>query len=433
MKAALIADDLTGANNVGVMLAKEKLATVTVSYERPSFPSRCEVVTVDTDSRYLPADEARARVAAAGQWAIGQGAQILCNRVDNLLRGNIGAETEGILQSAGANALAIVAPAFPVLGRCIVDGQLMVNGEPVHTNPVAANDPFAPVTQSYIPALIGEQFNSEVARAALKDVEAGASHLADRFRAMAGSGTRVAVVDAQTDAHVATIAAAMAMLDHNLIPVDPGPLSAQYLKACKTAAHEARRSSKVILALGSVTPISLAQFRSLVSKRGIEPVWLDPDAVLGSEAERADAIASAVEEGLARLPDTTVLAVTTRHIDHAPLDLDERARKSGLTPHALSKKISDALAVATMAIIERADGTIGGCFPSGGDVTASLFKCAETEAIEVYGDVIPLTAHVAFSGGRLDGLRLVTKGGSIGDEDAMETCLDFLIQKLNAG
>jgi len=303
----------------------------------------------------------------------------------------------------------------------------------VHTNPVAANDPFAPVTQSDIPALIGEQFNSEVARAALKDVEAGASHLADRFRAIADSGTCIAVADAQTDAHVATIAAAMAMLDHNLIPVDPGPLSAQYLKACKTAAHEAQRSSKVILALGSVTPISLAQFRSLVSKRGIEPVWLDPDAVLGSEAERADAIASAVEEGLARLPDTTVLAVTTRHIDHAPLDLDERARKSGLTPHALSKKISDALAVTTMAIIERSDGTIGGCFPSGGDVTASLFKCAETEAIEVYGDVIPLTAHVAFSGGRLDGLRLVTKGGSIGDEDAMETCLDFLIQKLNAG
>lgn len=86
-----------------------------------------------------------------------------------------------------------------------------------------------------------------------------------------------------------------------------------------------------------------------------------------------------------------------------------------------------------MAIIERSDGTIGGCFSSGGDVTASLFKCAETEAIEVDGDVIPLTAHVAFSGGRLDGLRLVTKGGSIGDEDAMETCLDFLLEQLNAG
>lgn len=432
MKAALIADDLTGANNVGVMLAKEDLATVTVSYERPSFPSRCEVVTVDTDSRYLAADEARARVIAAGQWAIGQGAEILCNRVDNLLRGNIGAETEGVLQSAGSESLAIVTPAFPVLGRCIVDGHLMVNGEPVHTNPVAANDPFAPVTQSYIPDLIGEQFETEIALAGLKDVDAGASHLANRLSAIAASGARIAVVDAWTDSHVATIAAAMAMLDRKPIAVDPGPLSAQYLRACKSARRGERRASKVILSLGSVTPVSHAQFRHLISKRGLEPVWLDPNAVLSSEAECADAIEAAVEEGLSRLVDMAVLAVTTRHIDHAPLDLDERARKSGLTPHALSKRISDALAEATMAIIERSDGTVGGCFPSGGDVTASLFKCAETEAIEVYGDVIPLTAHVAFSGGHLDGLRLVTKGGSIGDEDAMETCLAFLLQKLNA-
>lgn len=432
MKAALIADDLTGANNVGVMLAKEDLVTVTVGYERPSFPSRCDVVTVDTDSRYLPADEARARVVAAGRWAIGQGAEILCNRVDNLLRGNIGAETEGVLQSVGSRGLAVVAPAFPVLGRCIVDGYLLVNGEPVHTNPVAANDPFAPVTQSYIPDLIGEQFETEIALAGLKDVEAGASHLADRFRAIAASGVRVAVVDAWTDSHVATIAAAMVMLDCKPVAVDPGPLSTQYLKACKSAAHADRPASKVVLALGSVTPVSHAQFRHLISKRKLQPVWLDPSAVFGSKADRADAIDAAVIEGLSRLPDTNVLAITTRHIEHEPLNLDARAQKIGVTPHALSKRISDALAAATMAIIERSDGAIGGCFPSGGDVTASLFKCAETQAIEVFGDVIPLTAHVAFSGGRLDGLRLVTKGGSIGDEDAMETCLAFLLQKLNA-
>lgn len=430
MKAALIADDLTGANNVGVMLVKEGLKAVTVSHERPTFPASCEVVTVDTDSRYLSPDEARARVRDASRWALAQGAEILCNRVDNLLRGNIGSETEGILAQSASDALAVVAPAFPVLGRCIVDGHLLVNGEPVHRNAVAAGDPIAPVTASLIPELIAQQSDIEAVCIPLSDVERGSVHLAGRMEAVAAGGKRIVVVDAETDAHVVTIAEAMASLARPVIAVDPGPLSTQFLKATKKAEQAESGQGKVVVALGSITPISHAQFRYLLNKRGIEPIWLDPDALLADETARADAIKASVADGLSRLNDAQAIAITTRHVDHDPLDLEAEAKAAGLTPHQLSKRLSDGLASATLSIIEGANGAVGGCFPSGGDVTASLFKVAEAEAIEVFGDVLPLTAHVAFSGGRLDGLRLVTKGGSIGDEDAMETCLAFLIEQL---
>lgn len=432
MKAALIADDLTGTNNAGVLVAKQGLAAITVTHDRPWFPDNCEVVCVDTDSRYVAPEEAVQRVETMTAWAAEQGAQAWCNRVDNLLRGNIGAEIDGMLRALGAHATAVVSPAFPALRRLVIDGHLMVNDVPVHENPVAASDPFAPVTQSDIGDLINAQMAVDVARLGRDAVDAGAQTLAEHLERLAVGGARVVIVDAHDDSHVATLAEAMARVDRVLVPVDPGPLSALYLKAVRDRRSETRRGKKVILALGSVTPISLAQIRHLLYSRGLEPVWLDPDAVIGETDARAGAIETAVAAALESLEGNEVIVVTTRHPDHEPLDLDALAKGRGSSAYALSKEISDGLAEAVVAIVEQSDGAIGGCFPSGGDVAASLFKVAGTRAIRVFGDVIPLTAHVAFMGGLLDGLRLVTKGGSIGEEDAMETCLAFLLDELRA-
>ncbi len=51
MKRIVIADDLTGANNVGVLLTKQGLSAVVVTHESPTFPGACDVLCVDTDSR----------------------------------------------------------------------------------------------------------------------------------------------------------------------------------------------------------------------------------------------------------------------------------------------------------------------------------------------------------------------------------------------
>jgi|MDTC01.2.fsa_nt_gb uncharacterized protein YgbK (DUF1537 family) len=430
MKAALIADDLTGANNAGVLLLKQDLATITVTYENPSFPETCDAICIDTDSRYLPQEEAKRRVNAAARWACEHGAEILCNRVDNLLRGNIGAEIDGILSYLGRRAMAVVVPAFPALKRCVVDGYLLVDGSPVHEHPVASNDPISPVKQSFIPDIIAEQLDAPVSLVGLDNVAAGAERLAARLEADAGAGTRIVVVDSSRDEHLRTVAQAMAKLDRVLVAVDPGVLSAAYLKTYREKIKPAGRGKKVIISLGSVTSLSLRQFDYLISKWGIKAVRLDPSCLIGRRRKRDGEIKRAIREGLRRLETSSVIALTTFYPGDTPLDLESLAKTKGISPHMLSKRISDGLAEATCEVIKSSNGMIGGCFPSGGDVTASLFKVAETKAIKILGNVIPLTAHVEFSGGFLEGLRLVTKGGSIGDEDAMDTCLNFLVQEL---
>lgn len=426
MKAALIADDLTGANNAGVIVARQSFATMSVSHARPAFPQGCEVVCIDTDSRYVDPAVARERVRSATAWAAAQGTQVFCNRVDNLLRGNIGAETEGILAQLGPQAAAIASPAFPALGRLIVDGHLMVGGKPVHENAVAANDPFAPVRHSAIAAILAQQTSLPTAVIPRDGADFDIPSLTTRIEAAIAAGARIVVVDQRSEDDVVTLACAMAEIDRPLVPVDPGPLSALYLTKLRKRRNRAASTGRILVAIGSVTPVTRAQFQYLLDKRGVTPVLIDPLALVRSEPVRGAAIAEAVAAVGRSLAAHPVTVLTTRPPDRDMLDVAGLAAERALPPHSLSKSISDGLAAAVVATVAANRHEITGCFASGGDLVASIFATAEAEAIEIFGDVIPLTAYVTLVGGRLDGLPLVTKGGSIGDETAIDLCVGFL-------
>lgn len=432
MKRIVIADDLTGANNVGVLLTHEGLSAIVVTYNMSTFDGTGDVLCIDTDSRYLPAEEAMHRVRRVVQRERSRGATLFCNRVDNLLRGNIGAETAGILTALGPDALAVIAPAFPALKRHVVDGHLIVDGQPLHQNPIAANDPFAPVRQSSIAHIVAQQFDAPISALGLSDVESGVARLAQRLEAAAAAGSRAVVVDASTNEHLRIIAAAMAHVDRPSLPVDPGPLSALYLRTQREKVRTSR-GCKILASIGSITPLSTRQLTHFLSRINVDAVRLDAQALLASEDARQTAIAEAAAECLSHIQDSDIVVVTTQPADHCPADLARIARERGVTPHSVAKQISDGLAEATLNTLAASRGAIGGCFSSGGDVTASLFQRSETEAIRILGDVVPLTAYVELVGGRLHGLRMVTKGGSIGDESTLAECVQFLATSLVQG
>ncbi|MEJ2345964.1 MAG: four-carbon acid sugar kinase family protein [Gammaproteobacteria bacterium] len=430
MKRFVLADDLTGANNVGVLLTKQGLSTVVVTYEVPAFSGAYDVLCVDTDSRYVPSDEAAQRVQAVVEGQLSRGPGLFCNRVDNLLRGNIGAETAGMLRALGPDALAVVAPAFPALKRHVTEGCLIVDGTPVAEHPIAAKDPIAPVRHSRIADILAQQFSAPISVIGLPDVESGTDALARRLEREASRGSRAVVIDADTDEHLDIIAQAMTTLTRPCIPVDPGPLSALYLRGYGQLTR-LKHGHKVLVSVGSVTQLSRKQVNCLLSRLNAEPIRLDASALLGPDHTKRSTIEAAVTECLQRAKSaSTVIVLTTHPLGREPIDLETIASERGAFPRQIAKEISDGLAEATLETLDRSQGEIGGCFSSGGDVTASLFHLAEAEAIKILGDVIPLTAYVELIGGRLHGLRMVTKGGSIGGESTLVDCVRFLLDEL---
>ena len=111
MEIAIIADDLTGAADSGVQLARSGYRTAVVFRGAPIPPGNdLDAVAVDTNSRSLPAGFAAKRVVEAGH-AVRE-ARIVYKKIDSPLRGPRGAELAAAL-AATRRRKALIAPAFP--------------------------------------------------------------------------------------------------------------------------------------------------------------------------------------------------------------------------------------------------------------------------------------------------------------------------------
>lgn len=139
-KALVLADDLTGALEAGVLL-EGAAVTVQTASDAPA-------AVIDTESRHCGPDEARMRVAG---WIEQIPAELIYKKTDSTLRGNIGAEL-----SALPPGPIHYAPAYPRLGRTVREGRLYVNGVPVEET-AFARDPLDPVRDGSIRRVLARQ------------------------------------------------------------------------------------------------------------------------------------------------------------------------------------------------------------------------------------------------------------------------------------
>ena len=126
---AVIADDITGANDIGIMYAKEGLDTAVYSYSMLDGSENIEntVSIIDTNSRFLSGDEAYRKVYDALKYFKGKGVKQYFNKQCSVFRGNIGAEFDAMLDCLGEeNGLVVLG--FPDNGRTTVHGIHYVYG-----------------------------------------------------------------------------------------------------------------------------------------------------------------------------------------------------------------------------------------------------------------------------------------------------------------
>jgi len=140
-----IADDLTGALEVGALFAAAGMRSVVTAGEKEVFDD--PVVVIDTETRHASCAEAESIVEkrAAG-WP-----SLVYKKTDSTLRGNIGAELRALHRLYGG-PIAYV-PAYPELGRTVVDGSVYVDGVPL-ANTWFAHDPLNPVHEGKVRSLL---------------------------------------------------------------------------------------------------------------------------------------------------------------------------------------------------------------------------------------------------------------------------------------
>lgn len=427
MKIGVIADDLTGANATAVRLTQYGFKATTLVHYNQEIPTNIsDVVCIDTDSRYASEKVSKNRVKTTVENLSDWKADIICKRIDSTVRGNLGLEIDTMLDEIGNNSISIVVASFPDSGRITSGGYLLVHGIPVQQTDVA-KDPVHPLKESFIPSIIERQSKYEVSHIKLEKVLDGPTVIKEEIKNLADDGNRIIVIDAVTNENIENIAKAMTEVDeYQLIPTDPGPLTALYSYSYM---RQHSTENKVVLTVGSVTDNTKDQMDYLLSKIDAEPIIVDAaQLVLNNQTWEAE-INRVIKIGLDKIKQSEVVIFTTMSTEKDQLDLKEIAQETNLHEDFLAKKISDALGKITRIVCEKSEFSINGIFSCGGDVTASICSISEASGITLQNEIEPLIAYGYLKDGYLDGIPIITKGGMAGSKKAIFKSYEQLLMQ----
>ncbi len=214
MLLGAIADDLTGATDLALMLSREGMRTVqTVGVPPEDFDiGDAEAVVVALKSRTNPAAEAVDMSLAALEWLKASGArQVIfkyCSTFDSTAKGNIGPVTDALVAALGTD-LTIVCPAFPANRRTVYKGHLFVGDQLLSDSPMR-HHPLTPMTVSSLVRLMAAQTDLKVGLVGHDTVVRGADAIRNAFAEARKRGEGVVVVDAISDQDLRAIGEAVA-------------------------------------------------------------------------------------------------------------------------------------------------------------------------------------------------------------------------------
>ena len=371
----VVADDLTGAADGGVQLARAGYRTAVALLGAPIAPdgAALDAVVADTDSRALAPAAARARVREATRAVAA--APIVLKKIDSTLRGHVGTEVAAALEAAGRR-VAIVAPAFPAPGRTTAGGVQLLDGEPVHRTRFA-DDPVSPVREAHLPTLLAAE---------------GLSH------------PRCTVADVRTDADLEAIVRSVddpsevlwvgsAGLARALGMVHPGP---------GTAVDDPveKDDPSVLVVVGSANDVAREQVERLIAS-GVAAAGLALADLGGRAVEACAALAArALRDGRACVVHPVGAAEgpdVPRRIAAALAEVAERLAGAGL---------------------------VTGLVLTGGDTAVTVARRLGATGLRVDDELEP-----GVPVGRLLGprpYRVVTKGGGFGSPDVLRAACEAL-------
>lgn len=432
-RVVIVADDLTGANAAGVLLARHGFKAATflnpAKYNVEEILD-FDIITISTDSRAIQKEQAYSRVKSVIEFFKNKEIRLFSKRIDSTLRGNIGTEITAMLDTLESDAYAIVVPSFPASGRICVGGYLMVNQVPLEKTD-AAKDHITPVQTSKAVDLFEGQIRQKLGFVELDKVIKGAGSIEKAIIGEINGRNKIIVVDASTNEDIYEIAKAVKNLGINAIAVDPGPFTAylarEYLKIPRS-----EPKPKVMLAVGSVSNLSRKQLDVLKSECLSFITEVDTLKLI-HEATREEEINLSVNKLLKEIDKYDVIGISTSCTKNDILNIRDIANELKITEDEVSQSISDGIAAITEAVLKKSDSMIGALFTSGGDVTVAVCKALGSSGIEIKDEVLPLAVYGRIMKGSYDNMHIVTKGGLIGDDKAILKCVEYLLRRISNG
>lgn len=363
---AVIADDLTGACDTAACFAAA-LGSVAVNLFCDQHAADQQTLhVINTQSRLLPPRTSQALLERLG--SILAHKRIIFKKIDTALRGPIGAELQGLIAGTGPRHV-IIAPALPRIGRTTRAGIQYDRDQPIHQS-VAVHDPHTKAPSADIAHVIRQTGNLPFLVA---DAETDADLQAIVARHLAGPPV--------------VFVGSLGLADALVQQITRTPQN--------TIAPQPARAPLIVC--GSQFPNAIAQIKHAAHHAGVQPIAIP---------------AAAPPSRTAFSP--TPGKPTLLYIEPSP-NSRFRPDPSEILPSfvAAATRIYDQLNPDGLGII-------------GGETAFELLKRLGASRLAITGREDEIISCGMILDGRARNLPLATKGGSVGQEHAVLTMLNYL-------
>ncbi|PHI16360.1 four-carbon acid sugar kinase family protein [Fusobacterium polymorphum] len=416
-KYIVIADDLTGSNATCSLFKKIGLRAASILKLQGDINYDVDVISYSTASRGLDKEEAYKKVSEAIKILKNKDVLVYNKRIDSTLRGNIGTEINAMLDNLEDDRIAVVIPSYPDSGRIVVNKTMLVNGVLLE-NSDAGKDPKTPIKTSCVESLVQKDIKYSSTYFTLSDIAQPIEEIAKKIQE-AIKKSRVLIFDAVNNEDIIKISKAIIHSDINIITVDPGPFTLYYSKELQKKNH---LEKKILMVIGSVTATTKKQIEYILQEEDIFLVKMKVEDFFEKETclKEIERVISFIKKGIASYD---LFLVTTSPIgDEKKADLQKLAKNLNTTVEEISKIIANTLTETVVKILKETE-KFEGVYSSGGDITIALLEKLKAIGVEIREEVIPLAAYGRIIGGDFPNLKLVSKGGMVGDEKTIKLCL----------
>ena len=416
-KYIVIADDLTGSNATCSLFKKIGLRAASILKLQGDRNYDVDVISYSTASRGLDKEEAYNKVSEAIKILKNKDVLVYNKRIDSTLRGNIGTEINAMLDNLEDDRIAVVVPAYPDSGRIVVNKTMLVNGVLLE-NSDAGKDPKTPIKTSCVESLVQKDIKYSSTYFTLSDIAQPIEEIAKKIQE-AIKKSRVLIFDAVNNEDIIKISKAIIHSDINIVTVDPGPFTLYYSKELQKKNH---LEKKILMVIGSVTATTKKQIEYILQEEDIFLVKMKVEDFFEKETclKEIERVISFIKKGIASYD---LFLVTTSPIgDEKKADLQKLAENLNTTIEEISKIIANTLTETVVKILKETE-KFEGVYSSGGDITIALLEKLKAIGVEIREEVIPLAAYGRIIGGDFPNLKLVSKGGMVGDEKTIKLCL----------
>lgn len=399
MDFLIIADDFTGAYDTAVQFQKRGIDLPVVFEIKDMVKNRSCII--DTETRGLIKSSAYNKIKSIVNNIKLANYDFYYKKVDSTLRGNIGSEILAIDEVLKFD-LIIFLPANPDTKRTVQEGILLLDNVSIKNSDIF-QDLGNAVYEDNVKHLLESQLDEKVIHIGLKELRSKSLNLFKDNR-------RIISFDTTTNGDMDYVVEYILSLHRKILWVGCAGLANAIL-------HVIYPSLPVLCVVGSLSDISRKQVNYAIS-RGSTSVYINIASLIKG-ADKNKYINEAVEK--ISNGKNTILYTSRDKSDIFQAYYE--AEKLGISKNRLFDFINNIIGELSYEIIQRV--MVSGVLLTGGD-TALSFTRHNSNTPKILGELLPSVPLLLLETDHKTELKVVIKGGHIGQTEALHYCINKL-------